>query len=193
MQIRTTILRAPRFFSLNSIVEEILLINENDEVTGKAEKLLVHRNGWLHRAFSVFIFNSRGELLIQQRADSKYHSPGLWTNACCSHQLEGKTIEQCANDRLSFEMGITCPLSFQFKFHYQAQLDQDMTENEIDYVFFGCTDELPVINQDEVKDWRFVNPVDVQHDLNENPDIYTVWFGIVLNRVLEQIRMNPEP
>ena len=118
-------------------MEKVILVNEDDQSTGWMEKMEAHRKGVLHRAFSVFIFNDNGEMLIHRRALDKYHSGGLWTNACCSHPREGETTEESAHRRLMEEMGFDCDIQEQFSFIYRAELDNDLIEHELDHVFFG--------------------------------------------------------
>lgn len=171
-------------------MEEIVLVDENDKEIGTCEKLEVHRKGLLHRAFSVFIFNSKGELLLQRRAMLKYHSPGLWTNTCCSHQLKDKSLEECAIDRLNFEMGFKTDLRHEFTFSYRAELDRGLIENEIDHVYFGRHEDEPNVNIEEVMDWKYVDLEDLKNDVKDHPENYTAWFKIIINRVILQFEEN---
>ncbi len=150
----------------------------------------VHREGLLHRAFSVFLFDSEGKMLLQKRAASKYHSPKLWTNTCCSHQLPKKSLHECANQRLIDEMGINCDLSYQFKFHYRAELDDGLIENEIDHVYFGVFNDDPNPNSDEVMDWKYAPISEIEQDIIDHPEFYTVWFKILIKRVILQFKKN---
>ncbi len=146
-----------------------------------ADKLTAHVEGWQHYAFSVFIFNSRNELLLQKRAIEKYHSPGLWTNTCCSHPLSSELpeIKISAAERLQEEMGISCQLNFAFRFEYNVPCGK-LIENEIDYVFFGYTDALPSINPHEVADYKYVSMNTLRNDIQKNPHQYTEWLKIIM-------------
>ena len=154
----------------------VILVNEQDEAIGLMEKMEAHEKGLLHRAFSVLIFNSNGEMLLQQRALSKYHSPGLWTNACCSHPRNGETILEAANRRLSEEMGMQAELAVLTHFIYKAEFDNGLTEHELDYVVKGITDVNPIINSDEVNDFRWISPIDLTKWVRNTPSDFTVWF-----------------
>lgn len=149
------------------------------------EKMEAHRQGLLHRAFSVFIFNSRGEMLLQQRAHDKYHSPGLWTNTCCSHPMPGESTSDAATRRLSEEMGLSCPLRHLFQFIYRIDFSNGLTEHELDHVYIGITDQEPHINPEEVSDYRYIALHDLETDLRENPANYTEWFRLCVARVIE--------
>src|SRR5688572_14586630 len=163
-------------------MEEVILVDENDNTIGTMEKMEAHRQGKLHRAFSVLLFNSEGELLLQKRAKNKYHSAGLWTNTCCSHPAPGEKIEDAAARRLREEMGIDFKPSFSYKFVYKAKLDKGLTEHELDHVFTGTFDGIPTINTAEVEDWKFVDLKWLREDLEKNPDLYTTWFKIIMDR-----------
>jgi isopentenyl-diphosphate delta-isomerase len=156
--------------------EMVILVNEHDEPIGLMEKMEAHEKGVLHRAFSILIFNSEGEMLLQQRALSKYHSPGLWTNACCSHPRNGETILEAANRRLSEEMGMQTELSVLTRFIYKADFDNGLTEHELDYVVKGITNENPTINPEEVNDYRWINTADLSKWVKASPTDFTVWF-----------------
>ncbi len=162
-------------------MEKVVLVNEKDQEVGSMDKLEAHVRGILHRAFSILIFNSKGEMLIQKRAGSKYHSGGLWTNACCSHPLPGEQLETATRRRLLYEMGIDAPTSFAYKFIYKTQLDSNLTEHELDHVFVGTYDGEPNVNPDEVEDWRFVSLPDLRQDVAARPEQYTYWFRMILN------------
>ena len=164
-------------------MEEVILVDEHDNAIGTMEKMEAHRRGALHRAYSVLIFNTKGELLLQQRAAAKYHSGLLWTNTCCSHPRPGEAIEQSAQRRLLFEMGIDTPLSLAFTFIYRATLDHDLIEHEFDYVFTGTFDGDPEINRDEVENWRFVSLDTLREDVARSPESYTQWFRVILERL----------
>ena len=149
--------------------EEIILVDKNDREIGKGEKLKVHQEGKLHRAFSIFIFNSKGDLLIQKRADTKYHSPGLWTNTCCSHPRVGEPLDKATKRRLKEEMGIEAELKEIFSFLYKVRLD-DLVENEFDHVFIGEFEGEPKINKEEASQWKWINP----EELKKGP-CYIFW------------------
>ena len=141
-------------------------------------KLEAHEKGLLHRAFSIFIFNSRYELLLQKRASSKYHSGGLWTNTCCSHPREGEDTLDAANRRLDEEMGIKTSLRKVYDFIYKAELDNQLTEHEFDHVFYGVCDRDPKLNKDEAEDFKWIDMETLNNDIIKNEDNYTVWFKI---------------
>ena len=147
------------------------------------EKMEAHRKGLLHRAFSVFIFNSKGELLLQQRALGKYHNGGLWTNTCCSHPLPGEDVLTAANRRLHEEMGITTPLSPAFNFTYRATFANGLTEHEYDYVFTGTYDGKITIDENEVSDYCFKTIKDIEASVQTHPRKYTAWFKIALPQI----------
>ncbi len=163
--------------------EMLILVDRYDNVIGSEEKMKAHEEGVLHRAFSVFIFNDRGEMLLQQRAKSKYHSGGLWTNACCSHPRPGESVEQAGHRRLVEEMGFDCPLEVKFNFIYRAEFDDGLIEHELDHVLFGKYNGEIHLNPDEVENYRWVSIDELKKDMNENTDHYTVWFKIAFNKV----------
>jgi isopentenyl-diphosphate Delta-isomerase len=162
-------------------MEHVILVDETDRETGTMEKMEAHRKGVLHRAFSILLFNSRGELLLQKRSSLKYHSGGLWTNTCCSHPQPGEDIIQAANRKLKQEMGIDLYTEFAFKFIYKTSLDHQLIEHEYDYVLIGQFDGQPVINPDEVEDWKFIDMASVKREIENSPEIYTYWFKVILN------------
>jgi isopentenyl-diphosphate delta-isomerase len=159
--------------------EYVILVNEKDQEIGLMPKLEAHQKAVLHRAFSVFIFNSENELMLQQRASNKYHSPNLWTNTCCSHQRSGESNIQAGTRRLYEEMGFTTTLNEITSFIYKAPFDNGLTEHELDHVMVGYYNEDPVINSDEVEDWKWMKIEDVKNDISLNPDLYTAWFKII--------------
>ena len=167
--------------------EYVILVDEQDQVIGKMEKLEAHEKGVLHRAFSVFVFNSQKELLLQQRAASKYHCPLLWTNTCCSHPRENEDNLDAANRRLSEEMGMSAPLQHAFQFIYRAEFSNGLIEHELDHVFIGTSDRKPAINPEEVNDFKFVSCDWIIKDMTQNPNHYTPWFKIALPLVLEKL------
>lgn len=156
------------------------MVDEEDNVVGAMDKLEAHHRGVLHRAFSVVIFNSKGELLLQKRSANKYHSGGLWTNSCCSHPKPGETMADAASIRLKYEMGIDLQPKFAYKFIYKSGLDKNMIEHELDYVFTAVFDGAPVINTNEVEDWKFVNVDELRADIGRHPHHYTVWFRFII-------------
>lgn len=167
--------------------EYVVLVNEQDQDIGQLEKIEAHELGLLHRAFSVLLFNDRGELLLQQRAAHKYHSPLLWTNTCCSHQRPNETTLMAAERRLKEEMGMSAPMQTAFKFQYKATLDQGLTEHELDHVLFGYTNQDPNINPEEVAAFRWVSMDQLLQELQSKRDSFTIWFQILLDQHLEKI------
>lgn len=160
---------------------EIILVNESDEEVGSEEKLRVHQQGLLHRAFSVLIFNDNNELLIHQRVFDKYHSGGLWTNTCCGHPNVNEDIKAAAERRLGEEMGFTCDLDFLYKFHYRTTFENQLTENEIDHVFTGIYNDSFNVNPAEVLDYKWVRIADITEEVVNNPQSYTFWFKKILS------------
>ena len=170
--------------------ERVILVNENDEPQGTMPKMEAHLKGVLHRAFSVFIMNEKGEIMLQQRAASKYHSPLLWTNTCCSHQREGEDNLSAGKRRLSEEMGFSAELKELFSFVYKAPFDNGLTEHELDHVMVGYYNDPPEINKEEVEDWAWRSPEFVKQDMEEHPDKYTAWFKIIFERFYDHILSN---
>ena len=158
--------------------DKVILVDKNDNQVGLMPKLEAHEKGVLHRAFSIFIFNSKYELLLQKRASSKYHSGGLWTNTCCSHPREGEDTLDAANRRLDEEMGIKTSLRKVYDFIYKAELDNQLTEHEFDHVFYGVCDRDPILNKDEAEDFKWIDMETLNNDIIKNEDNYTVWFKI---------------
>ena len=165
-------------------MEFVVLVDEQDNPIGKMEKQQAHIEGLLHRAFSIFIFNSEKKLLLQKRASSKYHCGGLWTNSCCSHPRENENIQDAANRRLAEEMGMQCSLKPIFTFMYRAEFDNGLIEHEFDHVFFGESDQNPKINPEEVETYRYIAMENLQQEVKEFPENFTPWFIIALDRVL---------
>lgn len=161
----------------------VILVDSDNNQIGVSEKMEAHRKALLHRAVSVFICNSKGEWLLQRRALGKYHSNGLWTNTCCSHPYPNETSIDAANRRLVEEMGMKCQLKELFSFTYKEVLDNELTEYEFDHVFVGISDEEPIINLDEVMEWKYINFIDLKKDIELNPNNYTVWFKKIFERV----------
>ena len=167
--------------------EEVILVNEFDEQIGLMPKLEAHEKAVLHRAFSVFILNENNEIMLQQRAHQKYHSPLLWTNTCCSHQRNGETNIEAGSKRLFEEMGFKVELKELFHFIYKAPFDNGLTEHELDHVMIGYFNGNPIINPDEVEDWKWMKIQDVKEDMVQNPEIYTVWFKIIFDEFYHYI------
>ena len=161
--------------------ENVILVDEKDNQVGLMPKLEAHQKGLLHRAFSIFIFNSDYKLLLQKRASSKYHSGGLWTNTCCSHPRDGEDTIDAANRRLYEEMGIKTSLRKVFDFIYKADLDNNLTENEFDHVFYGVYNDDPVLNREEADDFKWIDMETLKNDIDNNADKYTVWFKIAFD------------
>jgi isopentenyl-diphosphate delta-isomerase len=168
--------------------EFLILVDEHDKPWGKLEKDQVHQLGLLHRAFSVFIFNSKGELLLQQRADGKYHSGGLWTNTCCSHPRFGEELKDAVSRRLEEEMGLVCETKFIFSFTYKSTFENGLTEHEFDHVYYGVSDETPKPNPVEVSQWKYVTLESLQKDISTHPNHYTVWLNLCLPKLQEYLR-----
>ncbi len=168
--------------------EFVVLVDENDRELGLMEKQQAHVAGLLHRAFSVFVFNSKGELLLQQRAKEKYHSPLLWTNTCCSHPRENETYLEAAHRRLKEEMGFDCELEEKFHFIYKAQLGEQLFEHELDHVFVGFYEGKIEINKEEVEDFNWISMDELVSDMNENPENYTIWFRIIFDEYLAKLQ-----
>jgi isopentenyl-diphosphate delta-isomerase len=171
--------------------EKVILVDENDNQIGLMPKMEAHEKAVLHRAFSVFIFNDKNELMLQQRAMQKYHSPGLWTNTCCSHQRNGETNIEAGKRRLQEEMGFVTELKETTSFVYKAPFDNGLTEHEYDHVMIGYFNEEPLINADEVADWKWMALEEVKIDIALNPDEYTEWFKIIFEKFYEHINVNP--
>lgn len=161
--------------------EEVILVNELDEQIGLMPKLEAHEKAVLHRAFSVFVLNTKNEIMLQQRAHQKYHSPLLWTNTCCSHQRNGESNIEAGSRRLFEEMGFKTELKELFHFIYKAPFDNGLTEHELDHVMIGYFNDSPIINPEEVENWKWMKIEDIKEDLILNPEIYTVWFKIIFD------------
>ena len=163
--------------------EMVILVDEGDRETGSMEKMAAHRKGLLHRAFSVFIFNSRGQMLLQQRALHKYHSAGLFTNTCCSHPRPGEETAAAASRRLKEEMGLDAKLEHKGHFIYRTEFQNGLTEHELDHVFTGLSDEQPVINPDEVASYRWMDLPEIKKEISQEPEKYTSWFRIAMEKL----------
>lgn len=170
--------------------EYVVLVDENDNPIGLMEKMEAHHKAVLHRAFSVFIFNSKHELLLQQRAFTKYHTPGLWTNTCCSHPRDNESVKDAAKRRLMEEMGMKCDIREAFHFIYEAEVGQGLIEHELDHVFIGISDDTPFINKEEVASWKYDTMKIIREDIVQNPDNYTAWFKIAFEEVMTKAGLN---
>lgn len=161
----------------------IPLLNSNWEIIGFKEKIAVHQEGLLHLAFSVLIFNKEGEILLQKRASSKYHSPSLWTNTTCGHPFPEEDIKEAATRRLQEEMGISCNLDYQFTFSYKAAFTNGLVENEVDHVFYGHYDGDVSLHPEEAEDYKWMTKENIKTDIKESPENYTVWFREIMNKI----------
>ena len=164
-------------------MEQVILVDKNDHPIGLMEKMEAHEKGLLHRAFSVFIFNDKKELMLQQRALSKYHSPGLWTNTCCSHPRDGETTAEAAHRRMKEEMGFDCEFEEAFDFLYKSDVGQGLIEHELDHVFIGHSNAIPKINPEEVNAWKYVSMESIKDEMSTHPERFTVWFRIAFDEV----------
>jgi isopentenyl-diphosphate delta-isomerase len=169
-------------------MDYVVLVDSQDNELGKMEKLEAHEKGLLHRAFSIFLFNSKGEMLIQQRALSKYHSPGLWTNACCSHPAPNESIIEAGNRRLKEELGLSTELVDAFNFEYRETFENNLTEHELDHVLVGYSEENPILNQEEAKDYRWITWANLLEEIDLNPENFTIWFKIILTKHIEKLQ-----
>jgi len=167
--------------------ERVILVDSNDRPIGLMEKMEAHEKALLHRAFSVFVLNQNKELMLQRRADHKYHSPGLWTNTCCSHQREKETTLQASHRRLQEEMGFDTDLEVKFSFIYKAEFDNGLTEHEYDHVVLGFYEDAPVINPDEVGAWKWMAIEEVKKDVQNAPENYTPWFRIIFEKFYDKL------
>ena len=169
---------------------EVILVNEVDEPTGTMEKIEAHKKGILHRAFSIFIFNNKGEMLLQQRSSGKYHNGGLWTNACCSHPAPGESTLIAANRRLKEEMGFTTQLEKAFDFTYKASFENGLTEHEFDHVFIGHYEGEIKVDHNEVMDYCF-KPIDeLKASLQSHPQKFTPWFKIAFPKIEKHLKIS---
>ena len=169
--------------------EQVILVNEKDEQIGLMPKQEAHERAVLHRAFSVFIFNDKKELMLQQRAFEKYHSPGLWTNTCCSHQRDGESNIAAGKRRLQEEMGFVTELSETTSFIYKAPFDNGLTEHEYDHILIGKYNGIPIFNTKEVAAWKWMPLEEVKEGINKNPQQYTAWFKIIFDRFYKHISL----
>ncbi|PWK18755.1 isopentenyl-diphosphate Delta-isomerase [Xanthomarina spongicola] len=172
------------------VEEQVILVNENDEQIGLMPKLEAHEKALLHRAFSVFVFNDKNELMLQQRAAHKYHSPKLWTNTCCSHQRDGETNIEAGKRRLQEEMGFVTTLEESISFIYKAPFDNGLTEHEYDHILIGKFNNEPNINTDEVLNWKWKSLEAIKEDMILHPKLYTEWFKIIFDKFYEHINIS---
>jgi len=169
-------------------MEHVILVNEVDKEIGTMEKMLAHERAELHRAISIFIFNEKGEMLLQQRATTKYHSGGLWTNACCSHPRPGENVQSAAIRRLQEELGFETPLTKVFDFVYKASFDNGLTEHEFDHVFVGKYDGTIQPDIHEVQDYCYKSMEEIERSLQSHPHKYTAWFSLAFPRIYEWLK-----
>src|SRR5699024_1703343 len=169
--------------------ELVVLVNDKDEKIGLMPKLEAHEKGVLHRAFSVFVYNDKGQLLLQQRALHKYHTPGQWANTCCSHQRDGETSIDAGRRRLEEEMGFVTDLMYRKSFIYKASFDKGLTEHEFDHIMIGRYNQDPKVNPDEVTDFKWMHIPDILVDIELNPEKYTAWFKIIMTEHLDAIKL----
>ena len=167
--------------------EQVVLVSEKDEILGVMDKMQAHENGILHSAFSVFLFNDKGEMLLQKRAAGKYHSPNQWTNAVCSHPRLDETYLEAAERRLNEELGIETPLTYRFNFLYKADVGQNLWEHELDHVFTGYFEGAFNLNQDEVSEVRYISIDDLDKEMSANPENFTEWFKIILKEYKQHL------
>jgi isopentenyl-diphosphate delta-isomerase len=169
--------------------EQVILVDHNDKAIGMEEKLRAHQNGGkLHRAFSIFIFNKKGETMLQQRAATKYHGGGLWTNTVCSHPRKGESAVQAAHRRLKEEMGFDCELHEVFAFEYEAKMDKGLTEHEYDHVIFGRYEKAPKPNKEEVQDWKWISLEDLNTAIQKTPKKFTPWVKIAMFDIIKHYK-----
>jgi len=167
--------------------EQVILVDQQDNPIGLMEKIEAHEKALLHRAFSVFVFNDKNELMLQQRAAEKYHSPLLWTNTCCSHQRDGESNIGAGKRRLQEEMGFSCELEEVFSFIYKAPFDNGLTEHEYDHVMIGRFNDEPIVNPEEVASYKWMPLKEVKNDIENHPEEYTAWFKIIFKESYDKI------
>jgi isopentenyl-diphosphate delta-isomerase len=170
--------------------EQVILVDTNDQAIGLMPKMEAHEKGVLHRAFSVFILNDKNQLMLQQRALHKYHSPGLWTNTCCSHQRDGEDNISAGKRRLLEEMGFETELSEVTSFIYKAPFDNGLTEHELDHIMIGHHNDAPDVNPEEVANWKWMALEAVRDDIMHHPEHYTAWFIIIFEQFFEKIKLS---
>lgn len=171
------------------LMQEVILVNEQDEQIGTMEKMRAHQEGKLHRAFSVFLFNDKGEILLQKRAATKYHSPNLWTNSCCSHPAPNESLEAATQRRLKEECNLSdIELKKEFSFIYKTTFENGLIEHELDYVFSGKTNIIPHLNEEEASDYRYVSIDNVENEISASPEKFTYWFRLALPQLVEKMK-----
>lgn len=171
-------------------LEKVILVDKFDNELGLMEKMEAHKKGLLHRAFSIFIFNSKGEILLQKRAKEKYHCGGLWSNTCCSHPRDGESLENASARRLNEEMGMQTELFHSFSFIYKAKLDKELTEHELDHVYIGYSNDTPQLNSDEVEEYCYISPENLILAFKNHPNKYTPWLKICFQQLISTINQN---
>jgi len=175
------------FYSISDAMDYVILVDEKDREIGVEEKMRAHEKGLLHRAFSILILNPKCQMLLQKRASSKYHSGGLWTNACCSHPRPGEEINEAAHRRLKEEMGFDCELKEIDSFIYRASFKNGLTEHEYDHVFLGFYDGDVQINKEEADDYKWIDLKELREDIKKNPDAYTFWFKEIMKKMSRKL------
>lgn len=173
--------------------EIVILVDQEDNQIGTMPKMEAHEKAVLHRAFSVFVMNNKGEVMLQQRAAHKYHSPLLWTNTCCSHQRVGETNLEAGKRRLEEEMGFVTELRELFSFIYKAGFDNGLTEHELDHVMLGHYNQVPEINTEEVANWKWQSPEDIKNEIAQSPEKFTAWFKIIFEKFYDHLIQNSTP
>ncbi|RZK49739.1 MAG: isopentenyl-diphosphate Delta-isomerase [Pedobacter sp.] len=167
---------------------KVVLVDEKDTVLAEMDKLKAHQQGLLHRAFSVFIFNKKEQLLLQQRAQEKYHGGGLWTNTCCSHPQWGDNVKESAEERLHMEMGLDCTLIYSHAFMYKVAVENNLIEHEYDHVFYGFSDQKPILNKAEVQAYKWLSIEEINQELLTHPEQYTYWFKLAFPKVIKDLK-----
>lgn len=165
------------------MTEEVILVDQFDKQIGTMEKMQAHKEGVLHRAFSIFVFNSNNELLLHKRASNKYHSAGLWTNTCCSHPRPNERIVDAAKRRIKEEMGFECEVKPLYEFIYYQPLENGLSEHELDHVLIGKYNDAPEVNKDEVDEWKYETIENIDKELKEKPEAYTAWFKLIYPKI----------
>lgn len=172
-------------------MDYVILVDEKDNPVGREEKLEAHRQGKLHRAFSIYVFNKQGQLMLQKRHSAKYHSGGLWTNTCCGHPRPGESLSEAAHRRLKDEMGFDCELKEAFSFIYKVPLDKGLTEHEYLHIFICNFEGTPVINEEEAEGWKWMDFKELCRDMRKNPQAYTKWFQLTIDRLVHYLKLHP--
>lgn len=172
---------------IKKMSEQIILVDEKDNQIGTGEKMATHRQGLLHRAFSIFVFNDQGQVMLQQRAKSKYHSGGKWSNTCCSHPRKGESLDQAVHRRLQDEMGFDCELSEKTSLIYKVALDHGLIEHEYLHVYSGLYDGQPKLNPEEADDYKWLTLEELTKDITKQPEIYSEWLKIIIKEHLNSI------